>query len=251
MHGNAVQDRAHAVLRMPKCSTRPYGPPGNILLCRSGGRKLGSPSGVVLLDSARSAEPPHNSGSLGAIAVSTSPDALRVAMPWRRRGTWAALHQLGELAGLQPLVQRMGLRIGRGPLVIARLPGLLGCVAALRNLRVCSRTSSDTSKPVVGSPRSSWSPRPPRRRARRRAAGGLQLRSGPADDRAEANEAGLVGHCPRRIQRFCEGGDVLGVRAVAIGPVDVLDMPAVRGITRPCPRSARYWCRPRSRWLES
>ena len=66
---------------MPKCSVRPYGLPGNIFDCRSVGRKLGSPSIVVLLDSARSAEPPHSSGSFGASALSTLPEAARVAMP--------------------------------------------------------------------------------------------------------------------------------------------------------------------------
>ena len=70
-----------ACSRMPKCMVRPYGLPGNIFDCRSVGRKLGSPSMVVLFDSARSAEPPHNSGSLSAKASSTLPEAARVAMP--------------------------------------------------------------------------------------------------------------------------------------------------------------------------
>ena len=54
--------------RMPKCSVRPYGLPGHILVWRLTGRKDGSPSIVVRLDSARSAEPPHSSGSTGASA---------------------------------------------------------------------------------------------------------------------------------------------------------------------------------------
>ena len=36
---------------------------------------------VVLLDSARSAEPPQNSGTFSAMALMTAPDALRVATP--------------------------------------------------------------------------------------------------------------------------------------------------------------------------
>ena len=67
-----------ACSRMPKCRVRPYGPPGHILVWWTDGTKLGSPSIVVLLLSARSAEPPHSSGSTGASLVSTSPEALRV-----------------------------------------------------------------------------------------------------------------------------------------------------------------------------
>ena len=44
------------------------------------GRKEFPPSIVVLLLSAKSAEPPHISGSFPARALITSPDALRVAI---------------------------------------------------------------------------------------------------------------------------------------------------------------------------
>src|SRR6266511_1653899 len=67
--------------RMPKCSVRPYQSPGNALVEYSGGTNDGSPSIVVLLLSARSAEPPHSYGRTGAIALLTSPEALRVAIP--------------------------------------------------------------------------------------------------------------------------------------------------------------------------
>ena len=70
-----------ACSRMPKCSVRPYGWPGNIMDCRSSGGKLGSLSMVVSLDSARSTEPTHSSGCSGDNAFSTVPDAARVAMP--------------------------------------------------------------------------------------------------------------------------------------------------------------------------
>src|SRR6476646_1492711 len=89
-----------ACSRMPKCSVRPYGPPDHILVWYSAGMKLGSPSIVVLLLSARSAEPPHSSGSTGASLVSTSPDALRVdtAFGLDRKSTG----QVGS-ASVQPL----------------------------------------------------------------------------------------------------------------------------------------------------
>src|SRR5664279_1068287 len=67
-----------ACSRMPKCNVRPYGPPLHILVWCTAGTKLGSPSIVVLLLSARSAEPPHSSGSTDARAPSTLPDAARV-----------------------------------------------------------------------------------------------------------------------------------------------------------------------------
>ena len=76
-----------ACSRMPKCSTRPAsGSPFHILVERSFGRNDGAPSMVVLLDSARSAEPPHSSGTRSAIALMTAPDALRVATPFSSAG---------------------------------------------------------------------------------------------------------------------------------------------------------------------
>ncbi len=61
---------------MPKCRTRPYGDP--LAAGLPTGRKLGADSMVVLLDSARSADPPQSSGITAAMALITSPDALRV-----------------------------------------------------------------------------------------------------------------------------------------------------------------------------
>jgi len=65
--------------RTPKCSVRPYGPPGHSSVVRSAGRKLGSPFIVVLFEPARSADPPHSSGTWEASALSTSADAALVA----------------------------------------------------------------------------------------------------------------------------------------------------------------------------
>src|SRR5215203_173752 len=127
----------------------------------------------------------------------------------------------------------VGLRIGSGPLVIARLPGLLGLPPALSQLAGVVENLVGHLEALVGIKTQDLLGRRDfvvAQRGSMRLTGALQLRSGPTDDRAEANETRLVGHCPRGIQRFDEGSDVLGVRAVAIGPVDVLDMPSVRGI---------------------
>src|SRR3954464_6065962 len=70
-----------ACSRTPKCSVRPYGPPDHIFVCRLAGRNDGSPLTAVLLLSARSAEPPHSSGTAGWSAASPAPEALRVAPP--------------------------------------------------------------------------------------------------------------------------------------------------------------------------
>ncbi len=77
--------------RMPKCIVRPYGFPGHMAVWWSSGMNEGWPSIVVRLLSARSAEPPHNSGSAGPIAVRIAPDALRVAMPLASAGNDGSL----------------------------------------------------------------------------------------------------------------------------------------------------------------
>ena len=58
----------------------------------------GEPSIVVLLDSARSAEPPHSSGMTGPIAFRTLPDAARVetSLPASKTGR-AASSSAGSL----------------------------------------------------------------------------------------------------------------------------------------------------------
>src|SRR5215212_4122141 len=116
----------------------------------------------------------------------------------------------------------MGLRIGSGPLVIARLPGLLGLPPALSQFAGMVQNFVGHLEALVGIKTQDLLGRRDLLVAQRgamRLAGALQLRSGPTDDRAEANETGLVGHRTRRIQCFGEGSDVLGVWAVAIGPV--------------------------------
>src|SRR5690606_16778562 len=69
-----------------------YGLPGNIALERSTGRKDCSPFIVVLFEPARSAEPPHSSGSTGARAERTEPEAERVdtSLPASKVGSASA-----------------------------------------------------------------------------------------------------------------------------------------------------------------
>src|SRR5665648_402659 len=79
-----------ACSRMPKCRVRPKGLPLNsLVLCRVG-RNDGSPSMEVLLEPARSADPPHSSGRTVASALSTLPDADRVATAFPAGNTGSA-----------------------------------------------------------------------------------------------------------------------------------------------------------------
>ena len=64
---------------MPKCSTRPYQSAVKSSVEIDGGPNDFTSLMVVLLLPARSAEPPHNSGSFGATSLSTWPNAARVA----------------------------------------------------------------------------------------------------------------------------------------------------------------------------
>ena len=91
---------------------------------------------VVLLLPARSAEPPHSSGSFGATSLSTCPNAARVAtrlgagLPVRQVGVPA----VGQLLGLQPVEQRLALGFALGPRVEVGLPLLVGFAAAVDQL---------------------------------------------------------------------------------------------------------------------
>ncbi len=88
-----------ACSRMPKCSVRPPGAPVNSWLLRSDGMKLLTPAMVVLFEPARSAEPPHSSGTGWASADSTLPDAARVAIePGSKTGSEASRSAGASLA---------------------------------------------------------------------------------------------------------------------------------------------------------
>ena len=93
---DAVEDRAHGVLADAEVQRAAVGVAGERPWSGdSSGMKDGSPFIVVLLHSARSAEPPHSSGRTGREALSTSPEALRVAMPGRRPRRSAAPRPAG------------------------------------------------------------------------------------------------------------------------------------------------------------
>ena len=143
-----------ACSRMPKCSTRPYGPPGNSLDWRSSGRNDGSPSGVVLLRLGEVGRAAPQLGQHGRDRVDApAPDALRVAMPLASAGN------VGQRGG--PAVgQRAACASGRAAPAAS---GLAAAHASKRSLplgvrargprsttsRACASTSSSTSKVCV------------------------------------------------------------------------------------------------------
>ncbi len=82
-----------ACSRMPKCSTRPYGSPDHSWVDHSMGMNDFASLIVVRFDSARSADPPHSSGSSAASALITVPDAARVetSLPGANTGSAEAM----------------------------------------------------------------------------------------------------------------------------------------------------------------
>ena len=222
---------------MPKCSVRPYGLPGNFLDCRSSGRKLGSPvhGGVV------------GAGQVG-----------RAAPQLRQRGGQGAQHLAGggagghplgvgledgqrvapavrQLAVGQPVVQGLALGVGRGPGVVGRLP--LGA----RRLAALDQTAG-VGEDLVGDLEGLLRIETEQllgggdllvtQRGAVRAAGALGLGGRPGDDRLQLDEAGSVGDLLGGGDRGVQGGDVLDVVGVAVGPVDGLHVPAVRLVAR-------------------
>ena len=243
--------------RMPKCSVRPYSWPGNALVAYSAGMNDGSPFIVVLLLSARSAEPPHSSGSTGASASSTLPDAARVAMPLASAGNSGSAvgPAVGQRAGGDPVEQRLALAGWPSPRrrtacchsACAARPRSIDLAGVLEHLLVdLERLVRVEAEDLLG------------RRdlvgAERRAvdlAGVLLVRRGPADDgpqRDERRPVGLrLGGHASPVQRL----DVLVVVAlvgVALAPVDVSARASRTPRTgRRRPRSWRSGCRPRWR----
>ena len=188
--------------RMPKCSVRPYGLPGHRRVWCSVGMNEGSPSIVVRLLSARSAEPPHSSGSTGASAVRTSPDALRVAMPLASGGNGRERRgpPVRQPAGGQPVEQRLALRVGGGPLRRSCLPLRVQAACRARRPgargpaprpRPGSRPSGSKSQDLLGRPHLVDAERGAVRRA-----GVLLVRGRPADDRAQRDERRRLGVLP-------------------------------------------------------
>ncbi len=134
---DAVEDRAHGVLADPEVQGAPVrlGRPTSWWRSRSGPNES-APSIVVLLLSARSAEPPHSSGSTSASALSTSPDALRVATPLRvdLPGGQRLLPADRQVAAEHPVQQLLALRLAGGPVVVGLRPGLVRLPAAVDHL---------------------------------------------------------------------------------------------------------------------
>ena len=91
---------------------------------------------VVLLLPARSAEPPHSSGSFGADVVEHLAERgagghrLGAGLPVGQVGVPA----FGQLLGQQPVQQLLALGFALGPRVELRLPLLVGLLAAVHQL---------------------------------------------------------------------------------------------------------------------
>ncbi len=136
--------------RMPKWIVRPYGSASGSGL--PPGRKDDVLSIVVLFEPARSAEPPHSSGTTAPRAWSTLPDAARVAtaLPGSNTGTASS-----QPAGSSPLLTRSNVaaRSGFSPRQAAIRLSQAACASAPRSraARVCASTSSATSKLCSGS----------------------------------------------------------------------------------------------------
>ncbi len=137
---------------------------------------------------------------------------------------------VGEGAGLQPLEERgVGRRLAR-PRGVRRVPlGLRGLAAldgltgvlehAGRHLEGLLGVEAEHllgGRDLVGAERGAVG-----------LAGVLSVGGGPGDDRVEHDEARLVGDRVRLADRVVQRGHVLLVRRAVVGPVDVLDVPAV------------------------
>ena len=214
--------------RMPKCSTRPAsGSAFHILVARSSGRNDGTPSMVVLLEPARSAEPPHSSGRRRGDRVDHRAGGHRGwPCPSGRPGTSGASSSQpsGRVRGLQPLEEGgVGGRLARPGVVRSRPTRPARPCRARRPRRVCSRTPGGTSKVWSGSKPSTFLVAATSSVAEGGAvglAGVLGVRGRPRDDRAQHDEAGLVGDRLGLADRVVQRRDVLLVGRAAVGPVD-------------------------------
>ena len=121
---------------MPKCSTRPYQSAVKSSVEIDGGPNDFTSLIVVLLLPARSAEPPHNSGSFGRDVVEhlaergAGGQRLGTRLPVGDVGVPA----VGQLLGQQPVQQLLALGFALGPCVELRLPLLVGFLAAVDQL---------------------------------------------------------------------------------------------------------------------
>ena len=220
--------------RIPKWSTRPAsGSPFHIADERSFGRNDAAFSIVVLLDSARSAEPPQSSGTASATALITAPDALRVAMPFSSAGN------VGRVS-VQPSGRvRVCSRSNRSWLpegffaqrVELVLPRRLRGLAALDQADGCARgPRSGSRRSAPGRSRGpSWSPRPRPPRAPSRVPCRCSARRGAGQAmivRSTIRLGWSVTPSALRIASYSAGTSSRYCPA-AVGPVDDLDVPAV------------------------
>ena len=222
---------------MPKCSTRPYQSPGHSAVAACGGRKLGSPFGVVRLDSARSALPPqssgrrrhervdHCTGGLAGRHVLARPRTSAARRPSRREARCSSMRArssappgFASLPGAEP-----GL-----PLLVRGRPALAQSADVIEHLvGHLERLVRVEAEDLLGGGDFFGAERRPVRLA-----GVLGLRCGPRDDRLQRDEGRPLGLGLRGEQRGVEALDVLLVVGSAVRPVDALHVPAVRLVPR-------------------
>ena len=200
---------------------------------RSCGMNDGTSSMVVLLEPARSADPPQSSGRLAATALMTLPDATRVATPLGSASKVGSAGgpARGQGAGLQPLEERdVGRRLGRPvaellvPLGLRRLAAGHGLAGVLEHAgRHLEGLLGVEAQHLLGGGHLVGA-----QGGAVRLAGVLRVGGRPGDDRAQHDEAGPVGDRLGRADRVVERRHVLAVGAAVVGPVDGLHVPAVR-----------------------
>ena len=191
---------------------------------------------VVRFDSARSAEPPHSSGSSAASALMTLPDAARVetSLPASKTGSASSMPS-GSSPACEPVEQRLALGVRGGPRVERRLPlGVRARRRARRASRVCAMHVVGDDEGLLGVEAEHLLRRGELVGAERGAvdlAGVLLAGGRPADDRLQDDDRRLVGLALGGLDRGVQLGDVLDVLAGLL-PVDRLHVPAVRLVAR-------------------
>ncbi len=156
-------------------------------------------------------------------------DALLVGVEGRQRLGPAG----GQLAATQAVQQLGALGVGLGPGLVLLVPGSArGGTALAQRPGVLEHLCVDLER-LVGVEAEDLLGRSDLVLAQRgpvRGAGALGVGGGPGDDGAEVDEAGPVGLGPRLLDGLEQRRHVLLVAVTAIGPVDVLDVPAVGGV---------------------
>ena len=231
MQRDAVHGRAHGVLadaEVHRAAVRVGAGSG-----LPSGRKDECPSIVVLFQPARSAEPPHSSGSTAPSASSTSPDALRVATPCPPGRPAAPSPSRPAAARADPVELGGALRVGGAPLAEALLPLGVRLAAAVGDLAGVRQDLVRDREVLVRVEAQHLLGRGDLVRAERRAvrrAGVLLVRGGPGDDGAQRDQRGARRSPPARRAAPCTGPRRPGPRLCLL--LDALDVPAVRLVAR-------------------